>query len=401
MTSIAIIGGGPAGFMAAIAAKENNPALEITIFDKSDMMKTILYTGNGRCNLANATFDTKELASNYPRGEKFLYSIFSRFGVNDTLEWFKKHGIEVYTQEDSRIFPKTNEASTVREMFLERARKLGIKLNARIEIKSVSKDEHGFIVFADKRYRFDKIIIATGGNIKNIEPNGYSYAESLGHSITELKPALSSLSIKDKRFASLSGVSIQDVEMWIEPKKKFSGGFVFTHKGISGPVVYKISSVYAYSNYSQNEPLPVKVNFVPAMTQEELEKDILKECEVNSKKCISNIIKKFVPQSLAEKLLTINGIDFEIKASVLNKVQRKVIVKFLSEMPLDAVGTVPDGEIVTAGGVKLKDVNPKTMESKITEGLYFCGEVLDIDGFTGGFNLQACWSTGHIVGNSL
>lgn len=401
MTSIAIIGGGPAGFMAAITAKENNPSLDITVFDKSDMMKTILYTGNGRCNLANATYDTKELASNYPRGEKFLYSIFSRFGVSDTLQWFQKHGVDVYAQEDLRIFPKSDDASTVREMFLERARKIGIKLIARVEIKSVSKDEHGFIVIADKRYRFDKLVLATGGNAKNIEPNGYSYAESLGHSIIDLKPALSSLMLKDKRLASLSGVSIKDVELWVEPKKKFTGGFVYTHKGISGPVVYKISSVYAYSNYSQNEPLPVKVNFVPAMTQEELEKDILKECEINSKKCISNIIKKYVPQSLAEKLLTINGIDFETKASVLNKVQRKIIVKFLAEMLLESVGTVPDGEIVTAGGVKLKEVNPKTMESKTVEGLYFCGEVLDIDGFTGGFNLQACWSTGYIVGNSL
>lgn len=404
MTAVCIIGGGPAGFMAAATAKENNPALDITIFDSNEPLKTILYTGNGRCNITNAIFNAKDLAVNYPRGEKFLYSIFSRFGVTETVEWFQGHDLKLYTQPDNRMFPVSDDANEVRQIFLALAQKLGIKVLGHTAVESVSEEGGKFkITTSSKSYIFDNVVIATGGRNK-AEKSGFKFAESLGQKITDLKPALSALVLKDKRYAVLSGVALKDIRLSfsVQGKRKFvDGDFLFTHKGISGPVVYKVSSICAYHEYSHQNPLVIHVDFVPSFSMEELEKDLIAELDVNSKKNISNIIKKYIPVSLAEKLLTINALDFEKKASQISKNDRKIILRMLKETELAAVSTLPDGEIVTAGGVNLKEINAKRMESKIVPGLHFCGEVLDIDGFTGGFNLQACWSTGYIVGISL
>lgn len=404
MIRIAVIGGGPAGFMAAISAVENNPdGVAVDIFDKGESLKTILCTGNGRCNLTNETYDFKELASFYPRGEKFLYSVFNRFGVRETIDWFQFHGIELYTQHDNRIFPKSNDANTVRYALIETAQALNINIKNYTAVEKIEYKDNKFIIFTRNNVcQFDKVIISTGGNYKNHDSSGYHFAKVFEHKVTELKQALCALTSIEKWCSRLSGVSIKEAEITAlipdSRNVKARGDFIFTHEGISGPLTFKISSYCAFLNYGYQNPLLLRINFIPNKSVEKLEKEILDELNKNSKKSIINILKDYIPKSLLLELLNSSNIDPEKKASQISKDDRKLIIKFLTSTELNIKSPKPDGEIVTAGGIDLNDINPKTMESKVLHNLYFCGEVLNIDGLTGGFNLQACWSTGFIAG---
>ncbi|MDD3013637.1 MAG: NAD(P)/FAD-dependent oxidoreductase [Candidatus Gastranaerophilales bacterium] len=406
MIRIAVIGGGPAGFMAAVSAAEASNNIEIEIFDKAEPFKTILYTGGGRCNITNATFDHKKLASNYPRGEKFLYSAFSRFAARETIDWFNSHGIELYTQDDCRIFPKSNDANTIREMFLNKARELGIKIRSHSSILKIEQRQDKFYIYVGKNpIIFDKVVISTGGNYRKVEGSGYEFTKNMGHNITELKPALTAFVTKEKWPSNLAGVTIQDVEISAVFKGKVvakdRGDLLFTHKGVSGPSIFKISSYCAFLDYSESEPLILNFNFVPDKKSEDFEKELLKVFDENSKKNLVNILSDYVPRSLISMLLDINLITQDKKPSQITKEERKKIIKLLTALALSVKTPAPEGEMVTAGGINLDEVNPKTMESKIVKNLYFCGEVLNIDGFTGGFNLQAAWSTGYIAGINI
>ena len=404
---IAVIGGGPAGFIAAISAVENSDIpISIDIFEKHEPLKTILLTGGGRCNITNALYDYKELGLNYPRGEKFLYSVFSKFGVKKTIEWFNTHGAPLYTQSDNRVFPKSDDANTIRDVLINRANKLNINIKAHTQVLDIEYQNNKFIIITkNQSLEYDKVIISTGGSHTNITGSGYELAKKLGHKITELKPSLSGFIIKENKdgFAKLAGVTTNNVQITAFYKDKkitqIKGDFVFTHKGISGPLVFKISSICAFVDYNESTPLILKVNYVQDKNLDE--KKLIKELDENSKKDIQNILSKYLPKSLIQTLLQSKQIDLEKKASQITKEDRKIILKLLTDHQLTAIRPVPDGEIVTAGGVELKEVNSKTMESKLVNGLYFCGEVLNIDGFTGGFNLQAAWSTGYVAGNSV
>lgn len=396
---IAVIGGGPAGFIAAISAAENcsssvNP--EIYIYEKHDPLKTILYTGNGRCNLSNNLPDFKELAQNYPRGEKFLYSVFSRFGVQETIDFFNNIGLETYIQSDNRIFPKTDKASSVMEFLLKKALEHGIKL-IKGHVKSISTENNMFSVRTDTSLSYYEIVIAaTGGN--KTSSKGYELFENIGHGITKLKPSLTSFITEEKWVKNLAGVTVKNaqIESLFENKiiSKVKGDFVFTHKGVSGPAIFDISSYCAYIDYLPNNPLILRINFIPDLTNEEL----IEELSPDSEKSISNDLKKYVPKSLAEKILKNNEINPDKKLALLSIKETETVISLLQNTKLKVISPAKDGEIVTAGGIDLKEVDSRTMESKIVKNLFFCGEVLDIDGLTGGFNLQMCWSTGYIAG---
>jgi len=405
--NIAIIGGGPAGFMAAITAAENfSGELCIDILEKDIPLKTILWTGNGRCNLSNEIYDYKELSSNYPRGEKFLYSAFSRFGVSETLDWFYRHGVETYVQDDKRVFPKSDKASTVRNMFIEKAENLSINILAQTSTKKIIHNDDKFVVKMENFSKeYDKVVIATGGSSRDLQSSGYELAKSFGHSIIELKPSLTALRTRENFVAKLAGVSVKNVEVssFFNNKQvtKLKEDFVFTHKGVSGPLIFKTSAYCAYLNYSKNNPLILKINFFPDLDRETLEKELLEEFNSNPHKSLDNILKKYLPKSLIDALLEEAKLDTDKKASQISKDDRKKILKVLTETELTVISPESEGEIVTAGGICLKEINPKTMESKLISGLYFCGEVMDIDGLTGGFNLQACWSTGFVAGMNV
>lgn len=358
---VAVIGGGPAGCMCAYFLQNR---FEVTVFDKSSPLRTLLPTGGGRCNLCHAEYDFKELAKNYPRGEKFLYSVFSRFSTADTIEFFENIGVKTYVQNDMRIFPLSNSSKNVRQCFLDNLKKVKF---IKEEVLRINK---GFSVVTNMNaYKADFVVIATGGHAS------YELIKYLGHNIIEPKPALTALQTKED-FSKISGISINDV--------------LFTHKGISGPAVYKISSLKARDNF----PYPLCFNFIGNI-------DLQNDLNNNPHKSIKNLLAKYIVKSFVLLVLEDLGINPEEKCYKINREARDKILTKLQNFTVTVTAPVNDSEVVTSGGVDLKEINPKTLESRKVPGIYFCGEVLDIDGFCGGFNLQNCWSTGFAAASSL
>lgn len=399
MTKIAIIGGGPAGIFCALQAAKSLDN-EIFIFDKSIILNTLLPTGGGRCNLAHAQYDFKELAKNYPRGEKFLYGVFSRFATAETLEFFENIGIKMYSQEDNRIFPVSDSAKDVKNALLKQIDKNKNIKKAFEEVLDIKLMQNGFVVKTNKNsHNFDKVVIATGG-----KGSGQRLAQKLGHKITELRPSLCSLITQEKSYSALSGMSLRNIsaQVFFENKKvkSLAGDFLFTHKGISGPIVYKISSYCAYLDFDVNKPLKISLNLVNK-SYEQFDEIFLKALQSNPQKDLLNVFSTFVPRNLAAKIIENENINPCTKSGQLSKNDRAKLSKKVTEFVFSAISSQKGEEIVTAGGVDLKEVESKTMQSKIVPNLYFCGEILDIDGLTGGFNLQNCWSTGYVAGCAL
>lgn len=363
--SIAIVGAGPAGCICTKFLLD--AGLDVTIFDKGKFLRTILPTGGGRCNLTHAEFDFRELVKNYPRGEKFLYSIFSKFGVCETLEVFKTIDIETYTQDDNRIFPISNSAKEVQAKLLKSISK-AIFVNEKVlNLKQIS---NGFKITTNKStYAFDNIVVATGGHA------GYEMLKELDINIQSPTQALVGLITKED-FSSIAGVSICDI--------------LFTHKGVSGPYIYKLSSINARKEF------PYKLTIQLAKCD-----NLQNELNSNPHKEIKNLLGQIIPKALAVWVLNELNISQDTPCHKIDGKTRDKIIQKLENFEITVTGKVPDGEVVTCGGVDLKEVNPKTLESKKYSGLYFCGEVLDIDGFCGGFNLQNCWSTGYVAAESI
>lgn len=363
-SKVVIIGGGPAGCICAYFLQDR---FDVSIIEKNSPLKTLLPTGGGRCNLAHAEFDFKELAKNYPRGEKFLYSVFSKFATSDTLDFFDKIGVATYIQENMRVFPKSDSAKDVREHFLQALKKVRfIKENA----LRVNQVEKGVSVVTDMgAYKADFVVVATGGHAT------YDLIKMLGHKIIEPKPALVGLLTKEK-FAPISGVCINDI--------------LFTHKGISGPKVYEISSLRAREKF----PYKLHFDFIGEI-------DLQTELNSNPHKSIKNLLSEHIPKSFAEFVLTELKINPDTKSHAIDGKTRDKILNKLQNFEVNITGTFPDGEVVTAGGVDLNEINSKNMQSKLIPHVYFCGEVMDIDGFCGGFNLQNCWSTGYLAAQGI
>lgn len=378
--SVAIIGAGPAGCVCAKFLK-NNGFCPI-IFDKGKYLRTILPTGGGRCNLAHAEFDFKNLTQNYPRGEKFLYSVFSKFGTEDAIQFFKQLGIETYTQEDNRIFPNSNSSKDVQEKLLKALK--GCKFVSE-KVLSIEKLDNCYKIITNKSsYAFDVVIVSTGGH------GNWDIFNKMDLNIIPPTQALVGLVTKEN-FSAISGVSIKNVKTYgKEFKNSDNGDIIFTHKGISGPLIYKISSIFA------RKEMPYKLVF-------QLVKDLDLQAELNKNphKEIKNLLGQFVPKSFAEFVLENLDIEKDTPCHKITGKLRDKIYKKLTTFEVTIISKVPDGEVVTCGGIDLKEINSKTMESKKYPNLYFCGEVLDIDGFCGGFNLQNCWSTAFVVAQSV
>ena len=382
---LAIIGGGPAGFIAAIIAKEKNPDWDITIFERAKPLASLLYTGGGRCNITFAEFDFKELAQNYPRGEKFLYSVFSRFDVASLFEFFEKLGVELYIQEDKRVFPKTNNAEDVRQALLNKAKAQKIKIQPLTPVTSLRKEEK-FIL--NENLIFDRVVIASGGKNKA----AFGFAENFGHGVDEFAPVLCGIKLKEP-LPNLAGTSLKNIIISTQ-NFELHGDFLFTHKGISGPVVFDLSSYIAFEKFPQK----LKINFT-GLDFESQNDELIALFEKNPRKNLSNVLAKYFPYTVIKEFLKKFQISAQKKACEVNSEERKKIAGFLSEFEVEI--TEKDlPAMVTAGGINLDGVD-KNLQSKIVPGLYFCGEILNIDGLCGGFNLQACFSTGYVVGDSI
>lgn len=354
---IAIVGAGPSGIYCALQIlfgfeKFNFSNYSITIFDKSQVLRTILPTGGTRCNITNSIADIKEFASNYPRGEKFLYSLFFRHFTFETLEFFKSIGIETYIQDDGRIFPISNSAKDVKDKMLSALR----------EFKNV-KLIHKNITSKDELKNFDKIIIAAGSR------GSLDLIKSFNQPYKPFKSALCALCVRDFNYPK--GVSV----------KSLDGEFIFTNDGISGPLAFKISSL----NVDKDFPYNISIRLF------EVEK-LLELINQNPKKSIGNLVSALIPKSLAHVIVD----EFDKKAAEVSK--RKI--EGYSVLNLEIISKSNQGEIVNAGGIELNSID-KNCKSKINDNLWFCGEILNIDGFCGGFNLQNCWSSAFVVANDV
>ena len=354
---IAIVGGGPCGIYCALNilkkfSEINFENYHLVVFDKSQILRTILPTGGTRCNITNSINDIKEFASNYPRGEKFLYSLFSRHFNFDSLEFFKSIGIETYTQDDGRIFPISNSAKDVKDKLL----------NAIKQFKNV-KFIHKEIKSKDDLIDFDRIIISAGSR------GSENLIKSFNQPYKPFKKALCALKIDNFNYPK--GVSI----------KSLDGDFIFTDDGISGPLAFKISSI------NVDKPFPYDVSIRLFNVD-----DLYILVEKNPRKSIGNLVSKLIPKSLANCIVD----DFDRKSAEVSKEK----MKSYSILNLKIISNSNFGEIVNSGGVDLKSID-KNCKSKITDNLWFCGEILDIDGFCGGFNLQNCWSSAYVVANDV
>ncbi len=372
---IAIVGSGPAGCMVACNLDKT---FDITLFDKNSPLKTLLPTGGGKCNLAHAEYDFKELAKNYPRGEKFLYSVFSKFGTNETLDFFEKIGIKTYTRKDNRIFPTSNSSQDVRDKFLSQLKHCNFKKE---QVNLIKKHENKFSIETNKStYIFDVVIIATGGK------NGYEPLKDLGHTVITPKPSLVGLKT-NPNFKQLQGVTIRNCKI-TENKNIFIGDILFTDSGITGPAVFELSSY----NARKEIPYDIHIDF--------LNKDIdLQELfDKNPHKNLGTLLSEYLPKSAVNTLL---DIDLTQKCSNVRANTKELVYKLLSDYPFKVTGCRKDGETVTCGGISLDEINSKTFESKLIQNLYICGEVLNVDGLCGGYNLQFCWSSGYLAAETI
>jgi predicted Rossmann fold flavoprotein len=413
-TKVCIIGAGPAGLTSAIFAAQ--AGVKVTIFEKNTTAgRKLLLTGGGRCNLTHTgTVDDFIRVYGPPRlarepGEagkqgRFLRHCLYEFSPEKTREFFDEIGIKTKVDENGCVFPVSERASDVRDVLLRRCRKLGVRFAYSRGIERVEKRESGFTVFScGKETVFQKVIIATGGASypqTGSTGDGYKLAEYLGHTITELGPALVPLVADEKWCADLAGVPLDGVKITARAGvEKFitAGAMIFTHDGIGGPAVLDLSRLLACYLPAQ-KPIETFIDIVPSMNESKLEKYLMEQFSQHSRKVIINILFDLVPKRLAGFICRRTRIA-ETVASQLKKEQRRQLIQILKKLPLSITAARPIEEAaITRGGVATKEIDPRTMQSKVCPGLFFAGEVIDADGPCGGYNLQICWSTGALAG---
>jgi predicted Rossmann fold flavoprotein len=407
MHQLAVIGGGPAGIMAAITAA--GAGASVVVYDSGAPGATILRTGGGRCNLANAVFEARQLADNYPRGGAFLVSAFSRFGARETLDWFQARGVPLVEEQEGRVFPSSGRAADVREVLLAEAHRLGVRIRGGTAVRRVERSPGGFSLFPSAPggrpgtpQQFSAVVIATGGDWKYPPGSGYRLAASLGHTVTPMAPSLTALLVSEAWARGLAGLTLPRARAraFVAGQKVADeeGGLLFTHRGISGPLAFRISSRTAFFKISPQAPLLVSVSLAPDLSPVQAENDLRQSMAAHPRQAILTAIGRYIPRSLGLALLGLAGVKPDKACSQVTRTERRGVSDRLCGLPLTVTGREKGSEMVSAGGVALDQVSPATMESRIAPGLFFCGEVLDIDGFTGGFNLQAAWSTGYLAG---
>ncbi|MBL7921729.1 MAG: NAD(P)/FAD-dependent oxidoreductase [Bacteroidia bacterium] len=398
-----IIGGGAAGFFAAINLAKKDPASKISIFEKTNkLLSKVKVSGGGRCNITHHCFENSELVKNYPRGNKELQQVFSKFSVQDTIDWFKQEGIVLKTEEDGRMFPYSNDSQTIIDCFLNLARELKIEIKTQCEVLSIQKKETGFLIKTNNSsVHADAIICALGGYNKT---SAYQIIKDLGHTIDEPIPSLFTLNFPNEIIKKeLQGISVQNALVKIANSKlNYNGPVLITHWGLSGPAVLKLSAFAAKEFYSLNYNSTIFVNWVFPLKSNELETK-LKRIQKEKHKAFPYTNAQFdLPKRLWEFLCSLAGIDntkpwAEVSNKQLNKLNENLCN---SQFKMEGKTTFKE-EFVTCGGVNLKEIDFKTMQSKLVPGLFFCGEVLNIDGITGGFNFQNAWSTGWLCSQSI
>ncbi len=400
---IIVIGGGAAGFFAAINVAELHPDCRVIILEKSNkLLAKVRISGGGRCNVTNHIFDESELVKNYPRGAKELRQVFSRFAVQDTIDWFEKRGVKLKAEADGRMFPVTDSSETIIDCFMKEAERLKVKINVEEEVLYInpypqtSNIKHQKIQIQTNKqsYIADAVICSSGGH--NQKKN-YNYIEKTGHTISELIPSLFTINLKNECITELMGLSVKNATLKVEgTKHQYTGPILITHWGFSGPAVLKLSAFAAKDFFERDYNAGILINWTGILGEEQVKDEIQKQ--QSSRALIINTPLFDLPKRLWEYILLRTGLPQNKPWIELGKKQLNKMAQVLCNDRYEMRGkTTFKEEFVTSGGVNLKEVDFKTMQSKIVPNLYFCGEVLDIDGITGGFNFQNAWSTAFVA----
>jgi predicted Rossmann fold flavoprotein len=400
--NIAIIGGGAAGFFSAIQVKENCPDSHVVIFEKSSkLLAKVKISGGGRCNVTNGCSSISELIKAYPRGGKKLKQAFQEFNTRHTKDWFESRGVPLVIQEDGRVFPQSQTSQSIIDCFLNEIKRLKIEIALKTPIKGLKPvDDQIELTFLDEELKtklFDKVIIATGGSPKR---KGFEWLEALNHKIEDPVPSLFTFNMPNDSITKLMGVVAMNTLVNIQGTKlKSDGPLLITHWGMSGPAILKLSAFGARTLSELGYKFKIQINWVNKINNEIVLKDLGSNVEGHAKKLVSNIRPYSLPDRLWMHFLEKSDISPERRWGELGKKSLNKLVSLLTNdiYEVDGKSTFKE-EFVTCGGVSLKSINLKTMESNVCKNLYFAGEVLDIDAITGGYNFQAAWTTGFIAG---
>jgi hypothetical protein len=402
---VAVIGGGPAGMLAAGRVAELGA--KVVLLEKNSALgKKLLLTGNGRCNITQIDHDAKGFVEKLGKNGKFFFSAFSAFGPNEVVEFFEKRNLLTKVEKNGRVFPITDDAIDVLSTLTKYLKDGGVEIitNAQVVGFEFAKNKISGVKLKDQIIQADKFILATGGKAypaTGSTGDGYTWAKELGHTIIPPMPALAPVRIREDWAHDLQGLSLEDahISLWQNEKKQasFQGELLFTHFGLSGPLIINASK--AIGALLQKGSVTIELELFPELAAFELDKKLVLAFEKNNKKDIKNYFREILSRKILELILKLAEIDPEKKLNFLTKKERQKIVALLKSLKftvLDVMGF--EQAMITSGGVALKEVDPKTMQSKIIENLYFAGEILDLDGPTGGYNLQICWSTGYLAG---
>lgn len=413
MSKVIVIGGGPAGMFAAIAAAENGH--RVTLLEKNEKLGKKLYiTGKGRCNITNAG-DMDELFANVMTNPKFLYSAFYTYDNFRVIDFFEKNGLQTKVERGNRVFPVSDHSSDVIASLQKvlKEKNVDVRLHTRVEtvltedVPSDVQKVTGVRLTNGTELFADSIILATGGfsyQATGSTGDGYRFAEELGHTVTDIKPSLVPFYAVEPYVMEMQGLALKNVRVRIRDRKKLLydefGEMLFTHFGVSGPLMLSASAAIKPS--LTEKQLLMEIDVKPALTGEQLDQRLLREFEENKNKQFKNSIHSLFPAKMIPVMLELSGIDPEKKVNEITREERMGFVHLIKAFPVTLNGLRDFNEaIITRGGVKVTEVNPSTMESKLVKNLYFCGELLDLDAMTGGFNLQIAWSTGYLAGSSI
>lgn len=403
---IVVIGGGAAGFFGAIACAKANPHAQVTLLEASRQpLAKVLISGGGRCNVTHACFEAEELVQNYPRGAKALRGAWTRFGPQDTVAWFAAGGVYLKTEADGRMFPVTNTSETIVESLIKAVATSGVKLRIGTHVTSVKRTaaegEFDILLKSGETIKCDRLLLATGSSLA-----GYKIVQELGHQIEPPVPSLFTFNIVDQKLRELAGVSVNPAQLRLSAGGKSqlqqTGPLLITHWGLSGPAVLKLSAWGARVLHESRYQATLLINWLPNLPQEQVREKVLAVKEEWGKKAIALHRGVDLPHRLWQYIIARVGITTEDRWAEISSKTLNQLVQELTQGQylINGKGAFKE-EFVTCGGVKLKEVNFKTMESRLVSGLYFAGEILDIDGVTGGFNFQSAWTTGYLAGIAM
>lgn len=410
-----VVGGGPAGMLAAISASQNGD--KVTLLEKNKTLgKKLLITGKGRCNITSS-INIEEFINNVPGNGKFLFSCFQNYTNKDIIKMLKKHGLEVKKERGNRIFPITDKSQDVLNCFIQELKDNDVDIRTNLEIVEIitkNNEVTGVYLSTGDILTASKIILATGGKsypVTGSDGQGYKLAKKLGHTIIEPRASIIPLTADEDLCQNMQGLSLVNVKIVIKDIEKNKqiyddfGEMLFTHFGVSGPTILSSSAhLIRYKNIDnllKNGKIKLYIDLKPALSEEELDNRILRDFNEFKNKEFKNSLEKLLPKKMIPTIIELSKINPYKKVNEITKEERKKIVKLLKKFEVTINGFRPVEEaIITAGGVSIKEINPKTMESKIIKGLYFAGEIIDVDAYTGGFNLQIAYSTGYTAGKN-